>query len=161
MKLLKLLAAVLVLAVNTASPGLLTPFTESILNSVEPGVDYVLTGPREVKLMVKNTSGSQVKVKVGVVKPAKNELKEDYKQIPDIDWITVKDKFLNIEPGQWGQTEAILRVPKEKKYYGKSYQAYIHTQTTKGKIRAGLKSRVLFTVKERRGFFKKIFWFLK
>ncbi len=144
-----------------AFAGLLTPFTECRLDSVKPGEEYMLTGRNEAPLMIKNTSDTEVRVRIRAVKPPVGELKKNYEQIPDINWISIKDEYLTVGPGQWGRTEAVLRVPGGRTHSGKRYQAYIHTVTTKGRIRAGLESRVLFSVEERKGFFRRIFRFLR
>ncbi len=161
MKRLKFLIVFLIFTGFTARADLLTPFTDVVLKSVEPGKEYILKGPNNKSFMVKNTSNSKIKVEIKVGKPAKSDLKEDYKKIPDTDWISLKDKNLTVGPGEWNQTEIVLKVPDEKKYFGNRYQAYIQTRTAEGKIRAGLRSRILFTVGERKGIFKRIFWFLR
>lgn len=146
--------------------GILTPFTECRIDNIVQGEKYLLNMP----LKVKNTDSSSIEIEVEVIKPSLSELKEDYNQIPDIRWITIEKSSFTIEAGKWIETNVFIEVPKDKRrkfrcqWRGNKYQAYLLTKTVGGggRIQAGLKSRILFSVKERKGFFKRIFgWIFK
>lgn len=140
--------------------GILTPFTECRIDNIVQGREHLLNMP----LKVKNTGSSSIEIEVEVIKPSLSELKEDYNQIPDVRWITTEKSSWTIEAGKWIETDVFIEVPKDKRWCGNKYQAYLLTKTVGGggRIQAGLKSRILFSVKERKGFFKRIFgWIFK
>ncbi|MFH1416219.1 MAG: hypothetical protein ABIH89_09085 [Elusimicrobiota bacterium] len=145
-----------------SASGIITPFTECSLHDIEPGRTYSFTEEKDMPLKIKNTGKSRLTVKVDIKSPAENELKEDYEVLPDKTWITVENSILNIESGEWGITDIFLKIPKDKQYAGRSYQASLFSQTLgkDGKIKAALKSRIYFSVKRKKGFFGKIFGWL-
>jgi len=155
------LALTVLVRLCSASVGLSSPFTECVLDSVEPGREYFLTTPRGVPYIIKNISDSQIGVEIIVSRPVESELRNGYSRIPDTGWITVRQRELTLEPGEWKQIEVVLKVPAGREHRGKSYQANISAGTTGGLVRPAVGSSVLFTVSERKGFFRRIFWFLR
>jgi hypothetical protein len=123
------------------------------MENIEPGRQYAVR-----PLKVKNTGEQDIRIEIEAIKPQDNELKDGYSRIPDVGWITLeKDDFV-IEPDSWAQTNVLIKVPKDKRYYGKKYQAYILTKTkSRGRIQAGLKSRILFSVKKKKGGIRSLF----
>ena len=139
---------------------MLTPFTEAVLKDVEPGVEYKLKGPRGVEYKIKNKSDIDLVLHMEVIKEVYGMQREGYEVIPDTSWIRIKDDTLTVKKGEWAQTEIFLKVPEDEDHYGKSYQAYISAQHRETMIWPGISSYVLFTVKEKKSFLRRIFWFL-
>lgn len=150
--------AVLIWAITAVYPmGILTPFTECRLENVMPGKSYVIKSVNNKPLKIKNTGNTEVIVKIEVLRPSRNDLKDNYKQIPDVSWVSIEEDSLKILPGSWGQAKVFIKVPKNKAYYGNKYQAYLLIKTEgEGRIQAGLKSRILFTVEKKKGVIKRI-----
>ncbi|MFC2061089.1 hypothetical protein ACFLUV_01100 [Elusimicrobiota bacterium] len=153
-----LLLVFLLCAANVWGMGILSPFTECKLNDIEPGKKYSIKETTRKTVKIKNTGKEEIKVVVKAVKPSGEELKEGYMVIPDTGWVLPEKENITIGPGEWGETDLFISIPKDKKYCGNSYQAYISMETAgSGRIQAGLKSPLLLSVEEYKpGIFKKI-----
>lgn len=137
--------------------GILTPFIECKMDNLKPGKRYSTARMRNMPLKVKNAGENEVRVKIEVLKPAKGELRQGYEQIPDVSWISMEKDSFNLKPGSYDQTDVFVEVPKKKEYYGKKYQAFLLIGTAGGgRIQAGLKSLILFSVQEKKGVFRRI-----
>jgi hypothetical protein len=149
---------IMVLTLNVWGISILTPYTESKLQNIEPGKQYKLRDAKNRPLKIKNTGTSEVLVNIEVQKINPDNLKEYYESIPDINWIHVNANSLSIKPNSWGQTELEIEVPRDKRFYGKKYQAQVLIKTSgSGKLQAGLRSNIYFTVVKKKSLFKKLF----
>lgn len=137
--------------------GILTPFAEHKINDIKIGSEHTIEN-----FKVKNTGEKEIEVKITVSIPSDDELKPGYQPLPDRSWIKIKDKTMKIKSNSWGITKVKIKVPKEKKYQKKKYQAYIVTRTINKSalVQAGLKSCFLISVKKRPGLFKRLFQWL-
>jgi len=67
-----------------------------------------------------------------------------------------KDEFF-LKPQGKAMTDVIIKIPKDKEYYGKKFQAYIFSYTKGGLVSVGLKSKLFLSIKKRRNLFHR-FW---
>ncbi len=141
--------------------GILTPFVESSVRDITPGREYRISDTDGRKLRVKNTSESTVTVEIRVIKPTPDRVSEGRIPIPDTGWIYPEQERIEIEPGEGGETDLIINIPRERENYGKDWEAAVITSTTgRGLIQAALRSRVYINTAERTGLwgrFKGIF----
>ena len=67
-----------------------------------------------------------------------------------------KDEFF-LKPQGKAMTDVIIKIPKDKEYYGKKFQAYIFSYTKGGLVSVGLKSKLFLSIKKRGNLFHR-FW---
>lgn len=152
-----LILLLMLLPIRALGTGILTPFTEWTIVNAKPGEKYSVQELLGKPVKVKNTGKSRTAIEIEVVKPSESELKEGYERIPDVKWVNIEQENFDIEPNKWGRTNLILEVPKNKKYYGKKYQAFLLIKTVgKGKVEACLKSKILISVEKKKGVIKRI-----
>lgn len=54
-------------------------------------------------------------------------------------------------------TDVIIKIPKDKEYYGKKFQAYIFSYTKGGLVSVGFKSKLFLSIKKGKNLFHR-FW---
>ncbi|MFH1777381.1 MAG: hypothetical protein ABH952_07485 [Candidatus Omnitrophota bacterium] len=128
--------------------GLNTTFGEVLVENLRLGEPYSMEKEAKVPLIINNTSGYKVDLKIDVLAPEESELKEGYEPIPDINWIEITEKEFIIEPDKSIKTDVIITIPDDKKYLGKKYQVWIWSHTLGRSIGVGLKSRLLLETVE-------------
>ncbi len=129
--------------------GISTPFTEVVVKNLSVGKYYTIGQKVDRQLRVRNKSKNSIELRMEVLMPSKSELKEGYKPIPDVSWIELEKDYFSVEPSKNAVTDVIVTIPRDKKYLGKKYQAYIWSHTGgKGSlpIALGLKSRLLLEI---------------
>lgn len=129
--------------------GLSTPFGEVLVEDLPPGVGYSLEKESQMPLVVNNTSGITVNLKIEVLIPQESELKEGFEPIPDGSWIKIAKTQFVVEPGEAAKTDVIISIPDDEKYQVKKYQVFIWSHTVGRTIGVGLKSKLLFTIKRK------------
>ena len=90
-------------------------------------------GGEKVKLSIKNKGALACTYSIDILYTAKTtvSLGEGYKDIPDTHWIIPENKELRIPANSAKVVELYLKIPKNKKYYGKKYQAVIEVKSKK------------------------------
>ncbi len=132
--------------------GISTSFTEVTVRNLSIGKNYTIGQKVNRQLRVRNKGKNSIELKMEVLVPSKSELKEGYEPIPDASWIEMEKDYFSVEPSKNAMTNVIVTIPRDKKYLGKKYQAYIWSHTVgKGKlpIALGLKSRLLLEISEK------------
>ena len=127
-----LLILSLILPQTCLAAGLAVNPAEIILENVPLGKKVAvsaLSGPNS-KLNIKNKNGSSYTYTINIFYTAEtnNFLKEGYTDIPDVSWIYPEKKEIEIEGNSTKAVELYLKVPKNKKYAGKKYQAIIEVK---------------------------------
>jgi len=89
-----------------------------------------------------------VELKVDVLYPKKQELKEGFEPIPDTAWVTLEKGHFVIGPDEKAKTDVVIRIPNDDGLMGKKYQVYLWSHTIGRSLGVGLKSRLLFTISE-------------
>ena len=126
--------------------GLRTTFSSVLIENLKIGKSYSLLKTVNLPLKIKSTYNRNIKIKITVLKPYKDELKKGFEIIPDTLWIKIKNDLLTIKPKGSAFTDVIIKIPYDKKYLGKKFQVMIWSRTTGKGIGCGLKSRLLFTI---------------
>lgn len=137
--------------------GLSTNFGEVLLDNLQPGKTYSTKNIINMPLRIVNTDKTATDLKIEILIP-KNEpanLKEGFEPIPDSRWIRLeKEHFENVRPGEIAETDVIITIPESSFYAGKKYQVYFYSHTISKSgttIAVGLRSRLLFTVRQKKG----------
>ena len=131
--------------------GLNTPFGEVLVENLSLGAEYSMEKGSKTPLVINNTSGIDVNLKIEVLVPQEGEIKEGFEPIPDISWIKLSKTEFLVKPGEAAKTDVIISIPKDKKYMGKKYQVYIWSHTVGRAVGVGLKSRLLLTIEQDAG----------
>ena len=132
--------------------GISTPFTEVVVNNLSIGKNYTIGQKVSRQLQVRNKGKNLIELKMEILVPSKSELKEGYEPIPDVSWIELEKDYFSVEPSKDAVTDVIVTIPRDEKYQGKKYQAYIWSRNVgKGNlpIALGLKSRLLLEISEK------------
>lgn len=132
--------------------GISTSFTEVVVRNLSIGKNSAIGQKVGRQLRVRNKGKNSIELKIEVLVPSKSELKQGYEPIPDASWIELEKDYFSVEPSENAVTDVIVTIPRDKKYLGKKYQAYIWSHTVgKGKlpIALGLKSRLLLEISEK------------
>lgn len=128
--------------------GLSTGFSEVMLENLELGKVYSTKEVAGLPLAVVNTGDEAVDLKIELLLPQESELKEGFEPIPDLSWVKLEAiEFKGVEPQDAATTDVIISIPDDKKYQGKKYQVFIWSHTVGRMIGVGLKSKLLFTIK--------------
>jgi len=144
-----LLVMMAVLSPNLWAKGLSTGFSEVTLEELETGRTYSTKEIAGLPLVVVNTGEEPVDLKVELLMPDASELKEGYEPIPDLGWVRLEQtEFSGIQSKEAAETDVVIDVPNDDIYRGKKYQVYIWSHTTGTAIGVGLKSKLLFSIKQ-------------
>jgi hypothetical protein len=130
--------------------GLSSYFVETKLENLKPGRTYSVKNMTGKSLVVVNTTDNMtVDLAIEPEKPVDYNLVPGYEPIPNLSWVKIeKNYFKKVGPKQSIDTDIVLTIPPNKKYYGKKYQVYIYSHTTgPGTFRVGLMGRILFNIK--------------
>jgi hypothetical protein len=129
--------------------GLSTGFSEVTLEELKVGREYSTREVAGLPLVVVNTGKEPIDLKIELLMPEPTELKEGYKPIPDLGWIRLEEtEFRNIQPKEAAETDVHISIPDDDTYRGKKYQVFIWSHTVGAAIGVGLKSKLLFMIKE-------------
>lgn len=142
------LGLVVTLSATAEAFGLRTPFIEVNMGCLKPGHTFSVVEIRKLPLSVTNVGDEPVELAIEVVRPSVNQLRKGYEAIPDINWIRLQQNRFRVGPGKNAITDVFISVPDDKRYLGHRYQAWLWSHTVKGGVRAGLKSRLLFSICE-------------
>jgi len=154
MKKAMVFAGVLVIGVfsQLKAGSLSTTFGDIFIENLQIGEEYSTKDLINLPLRIKNDSSFEVLLKVEVMIPAKQELKEGFEPIPDALWVRLEKSTFTIKSGGLAETDVFLNIPKDNKLRGKQYQLYLHSYTLPTKernISVGLASRLSFTIAEK------------
>ncbi|MBU3954933.1 hypothetical protein KJ633_00560, partial [bacterium] len=132
-----------------------TPFVSVSASGVVPGEAYSLKahGLRTLKIYNKGTDKITVKFSV-----APGRVEKDYEASPDVKWLSFEKNSVDIAPGAFAETDVIISVPQDKKFYGRSFSAVILSAGAGagGNISAGLRSKLYFTTVKKKNIWQKI-----
>ena len=143
------MAFILLIHLNADASGLTTAFSEVTLENLEIGKSYSTKEVANLALEVVNTGKEEVDLKMELLMPQEQELKQGYEPIPSLSWIKLeKTEFTKIMPNHTAVTDVLISIPDQKEYKGKKYQAYIWSHTVGETVGVGLKSRLLIVIRE-------------
>jgi len=122
-------------------------FGEVIIENLRLGRTYNTREMVNLPLMMTNLSEEKVIVKLSVMKPHPDLLREGYEPIPDTGWIELSTDRMEIPPGGHGATDVIIHVPSDERYAKKRYQVVIYSVAQgKGNISLGINHKLLFSI---------------
>jgi len=130
-----------------------TSFISVSVSGVVPGEEFSLRKNGGPVLKIFNKGGKQVKVKFEAVSAV-----EDKAVSADVSWIKFEKALLEIPADSAGETDVVIKVPEEKRYFGKKFYVCLVSQTESGEnmFSAGLRSKLFFQTVERETLWKKI-----
>jgi len=146
-KLILSLSALFISAQTAFAGGLTTTFGEVLVENLPLAKAYSMEKEAKQPLIIVNTSGQVITLKIELLAPQEPELKKGFEIIPDVNWIKVNKTEFTVEPGKSAKTDVIITVPDDPQYQGKKYQVFIWSHTTGKAVGVGLKSKLLLTVK--------------
>ncbi len=135
-----------------APGGISTPFADVQVQDVPLGKPFAIVHSAASGLSLQNLGSEPVNIQVDVLVPNAADLRDGAEAIPEITWIQIEPKNLMIPAHGRALCRVVLKVPNEKSFRSKYYQAMIwsHAESPKGKnvsISAGLISRLRFRTK--------------
>jgi len=144
---LSLMLALIVCSKFVQAGGLRTHWGEVAIRNLKIGQPYNIREMNNLPLVIFNTGDEVIDLKIEVLKPEANELKEGFEAIPDVSWVKIGQDLFTVEPNGKASTDVIISIPDDEQYLGKKYQAWIWSHTVgKGMVASGLQSRILLTV---------------
>ena len=147
-----------IFSTNVIAGSLSTTFGDIYIENLQPGEEYGTKDLINLPLRIKNDSSFEVFIKVEVMVPSKQEIKEGFDPLPDASWIRLERSTFTVESGGLAETDVFINVPKDNKLRGKRYQLYLHSYTMPTKernISVGLASRLSFTIAEKESLGRK------
>lgn len=147
----------LLLPLKLSAAGISTNYTDIFIENLAINTEYRHNMP----LKVTNKSNKKIEVIVSAQIPQKDRLKPNSEPLPDINWIVVLPDKYNLEPYQTGTSDVIIKIPKDKKLRGKTFQFNLeicgYPSGKKGGLTVvpSLLSKVRFSVEKKKGF---LFW---
>ena len=140
---------IILFAATCYAGGLRTAFSKVEVKNLIPGVTYSTEETIGLPLEVKNTSDYEVELKVDILMPEEDELKDGFMPIPDLGWISLDEDHFFIEAGGTGKTDVHIDIPDDAGHFGKKYAVFIWSHTVGRSIGMGLKSKLFFTMVDR------------
>ena len=148
-KMTGMVSSMMFAATTVYAGGLSSYFVEERLENLKPGRSYSVKEMAGKALSIINTTDNvTVDIAIEAEKPVAHNLVKGYEPIPDLSWIKIKKNYFSgVGPKESAETDIIIKVPPNKKHYGKKYQVYIYSHTAgQASFRIGLMSRILLEV---------------
>ncbi|MBU2528464.1 hypothetical protein KKF70_03640 [bacterium] len=130
-----------------------TPFVSVSASGVVPGEAYSLKAHGLRTLKIYNKGAEKITVKFSI---APGGVEKNYEAAPDVKWISFEKNSVDIAAGAFAETDVIINVPDEKKFYGRSFSAVILSAGVGGNISAGLRSKLYFTTVKKKNIWQKL-----
>ncbi|MBN1384568.1 MAG: hypothetical protein JW983_06810 [Elusimicrobia bacterium] len=140
--------------------GIATTFVNVSADDLLINTTYNLTVSHGYPLKVINKSSDLREISIAVKVPQKEDVKEGYEPIPDLNWVYITPEIYELGANQTGLSDVILIIPKDKKLRGRKFQVNLEVTGSSKKKKGGmtiipsLLTKLRFSVKE-----KKKGWF--
>lgn len=147
----------LLLPLKLSASGISTNYTDIFIENLSVNTEYKHNMP----LKVTNRSNKKIEVVIKVLTPQKDNLKTGAEPIQDTKWIIITPEKYILEAGQTGLSDVFIKIPKDKKLRGKTFQFNLeicgYPSEKKGGITVvpSLLSKVRFSIYKKKGF---LFW---
>ncbi|MFH1784757.1 MAG: hypothetical protein ABH868_07730 [bacterium] len=128
-----------------AGAGLSTSWGEVVIRNIHVGQTYSVQESSNLLFKLTNTGDQDANIRIEVISPTSDNLKESYESIPDVAWVSLdKYRFL-AKPGETVETDVKISIPDDPEYLNKKYQVYLFAYTIEspGFMGVGLRSRLL------------------
>ena len=132
-----------------AEPGGPTEqYAEVRLPSVAIGKTFSTWRLAQAPMVVRNTSDDTVIVHLGILVPARHDLRPGARAVPDRGWIRVETNDFVLPPHSEERTDVRLSLPYDPDLAGHTYQVDLvrYERRGKGKWARGERNRLLFAV---------------
>jgi hypothetical protein len=148
------LAALIGLTSRLSAAGLATDFVDVLVLDVPLGESRRVEDKTGRSLVLRNTGNEPLRVDVHALIPGADELRGPVEPILDESWVRVEPPIMTIPAQSTAACDVVIRMPKDKKFTGRTYQAMIWARSAplfgNGiSVSAGLKSRLRFQVRRR------------
>lgn len=149
-------AAAAVLAASAVAPawgiGLRTQFGEIRVRNLSIGGTYSLHKLLNMPLSVTNTSDDAVDLRMDVLLPQPQSLREGYEAVPSSSWVRLdKQEHLGIEPNAQAVSDVVLSIPDDDSLLGRRFQVHFWTRmVNRAGIGAGLEGILIFDLASER-----------
>jgi hypothetical protein len=120
-------------------------FSDIDVDNIQPGVPVSLLQKASFMLSVNNVDTLSSNISLEVISPLKNQLKEGYEPIPDVNWIKFDRASSWIKPNQTENFDLIIYAPYDQKLFGRKYQAILVVYTLEGVLKVNLKSKIFIS----------------
>lgn len=127
---------------------------EVLLRHLQPGTTYDLTTLLQFPFKVTYEGNSNMLLKLDPVLPEKNEKKEGFENIPDLEWIKMSPDIFEIKGSTVIHSNVTITLPNEDALLGKKFIVYLWSRVSKKGggfgMGIGTKSRLLLTIAEKK-----------
>lgn len=149
-----LLLPFLLIPPKLTAAGISTNYADIFIENLPVNTEY----KHNLPLKVTNRSNKKIEVVVKPLIPHKDNLKTGAAPIPDINWLTVVPEKYILSAGQTGSSDVFIKVPKDNKLRGKTFQFNFEICGFPSEKKGGvtvvpaLLSKIRFTVAKKKGF---------
>ncbi len=149
---------IFVISSNLFAAGLSTNYADIFIENLTTNTEY----KHNLPLKVTNRSNKKIEVIISAQIPQKDNLKTGAEPVRDINWLIVTPEKYVLEAGQTGSSEILIKIPKDKKLRGKTFQfnleicGYPSKKTGGITVVPSLLSKVRFSVEKKKGFFRRL-----
>ncbi|MDO8733575.1 MAG: hypothetical protein Q7K21_00255, partial [Elusimicrobiota bacterium] len=137
------------------SAGIATTFVNINLDNLLLDTTYNLRVSYNYPLKVINRSPDPREIAITAKIPQKDNPKENYEPIPDLNWVTVIPERYQLGPNETGSSDVILVIPKNKKLRGKKFRIDLEICGYPVKEKGGMKIVPSLLTKLRFSIYKK------
>jgi len=138
-----------------ASVNIVTPFVSISVKEVVPGEKFSLVKNGYPALRIYNRSQKKVEIKFSVLK-----IEDEQGNRVNKNCIRFEKNIVEVLPEDFAETDVFIKLPKEKKYFGKKFKGIIISEVISisgDYISAGLSSKIfIITKKRKKGIFEKV-----
>ena len=108
----------------------MTSWADLVLENLQIGETYNLTTLKNCPMVIKNSENETLDINITIDPPSKQELKEGYETIPDINWIKIVPNKFRVGPMESASADVIITIPQDEKLVGRHFQAQINAAST-------------------------------
>lgn len=102
--------------------GLSTPYSIVSIENIPVGIGYNLKNVNFIYKVQNTSENYKLRINLSVVIPSKDVLRKGYKPILSESWVELIQKEFILAPKETAETEIIIKIPNEKKFYNKKFQ---------------------------------------
>jgi hypothetical protein len=120
------------------------------MGTIPIGTERRIEDTQGTSLRIIYHGAERAEITVDVQTPGSN-VQTGYEPIPDPAWVVVRPSSFRIFPDQEVECEAVLTVPRDKRWRGRKYEVWLYTRLVPSQVsgvalHGGLRTRVRFLV---------------
>jgi hypothetical protein len=128
----------------------LNTFGEVLVENLAIGESYSMLKLMNQPFEVAYKGDTPTNLRLEVKPPLPSELKPGFEAVPDVSWVSLGNSLVAVAANGTYRTDVKITVPKDKKYLGKKYMAFLTVRLLppKGGLGVGveLAGKLLFTI---------------